>query len=226
MHEEHRKRMRQKFLKEGLETFPDHEKLEFLLFNVISRKNTNDVGHKLLDTFGSFSSVLDAPIDTLMKVDGVGEAAAVMLKLIPEVCRYYLEDKQDYKSKVVNPKMIGDFFLSKFIGRMNETVILMLLDSKSKMLYCGVVSEGSVNSADIYIRKIIEMAMRYNASQAIIAHNHPSGVALPSKQDLTTTAAVSKSLEMVGVRLIDHVIVADNDYVSLAQSNLGEHLFH
>ena len=120
--------------------------------------------------------------------------------------------------------------MHKFVGRTNETVILVLMDGKRKQLYCGVVNEGNINGADIYMRKIVELAMRYNASLAILSHNHPSGIALPSRDDLVATASVRDALQLVGVKLIDHIIVADDDYVSLRQSDFedpitGELLF-
>ena len=225
MHEGHRNRMREKFLEQGLESLKDHEKIEMILFNSIKRKNTNEVGHALIDSFGSFSAVFDAPLEELMKIKGIGEESAVFLKMIPQICRCYLEDKHHLQDSVLTDETIGSLILSKFVGVMNETVILLLMDKKSKFLYCGKVSEGSVNASEIYIRKIVELAMRYNASKAIIAHNHPSGIALPSKEDLLATSATFESLRLVGVRLVDHLIVADGDYVSLAQSNLGQDLF-
>ena len=110
----------------------------------------------------------------------------------------------------------------KFVGRTNETVILLLMDGKRKQLFCGVVSEGSLSGAEIYIRRIVELSMRYNASLAVIAHNHPSGIALPSKEDLIATASVRDALALIGVKLIDHIIVADDDYVSLRQSDFED----
>ncbi len=225
MHEGHRKRMREKFLKEGLEGLQDHEKMEMILYTCISRKNTNEIGHALINTFGSFSAVFDAPLEELMKVKGIGESSAIFIKMIPQICRCYLDDKTDVTKSALTDEKIGQIFLSKFIGLMNENVMLLLMDKKQKFLYCGKVSEGSVNASEIYIRKIVELAMRYNASKAVIAHNHPSGIALPSREDLLATQATYKSLKLVGVKLIDHIIVADNDYVSLAQSNLGSDFF-
>lgn len=224
MHEGHRQRLKQRFLDnpDGLE---QHELLELLLFYAIPQKNTNLTAHQLIDSFGSFSSVCDAPLDSLTQVKGIGPSAALLIKTISHCCRRYLEDKQDNSHRIITSEDAGDLLLSKYIGRINETVMLILTDSKGKLLFCGVINEGTVNASDIYIRKIVELSMRYNASRVILAHNHPSGVALPSREDLRSTKAVKEALKLVGVRLVDHIIIADWDYVSLADSNLSENLF-
>lgn len=224
-HDKHRQRMREKFWKEGPDAFHKHEILEMLLYYAIPRKNTNEEAHDLINLVGSFSGVFEAPASTLKKVKGIGNSSAMLLKLIPAVARIYMEDKNFDTSKVVTEDNAGEILKDKFIGRVNEVVVLMLLDSKNKMVFCGVVSEGSMNSADIYIRDIIRMCVEYNATSAIIAHNHPSGMALPSKNDLQTTVRLVDAMEMVNVSLIDHYIFADGDYVSIAQSGLGYNIF-
>lgn len=225
MHEGHRMRMKQKFLKEGLDAFESHEVLEMLLYYIIPQKNTNELAHQLLESFGSFSAVLEAPVGSLTQFKGISESGAVLIKMLPEVSRRYLEDKHGTDHMVVSSEDAGQIFLNKFVGRINETVMLMLMDSKGKLLFCGVVNEGNMTSADIYIRKVVELGMRYNASVAILSHNHPSGVALPSHDDLVATREVKKALQLINIKLIDHIIVADDDFVSIAESNLGEDIF-
>ncbi|MCI9273519.1 MAG: DNA repair protein RadC [Clostridiales bacterium] len=229
-HNGHRDRMRDKFLLDGLDVFEPHEALEMLLYYAVPRKNTNELAHMLIQQFGSLSAVFDAPVDTLMKVGKLTKCAAILIKLTPQIARIYLEDKHKRSNKLVSDDVVGDLLMHKFVGRTNETVILVLMDGKRKQLYCGVVNEGNINGADIYMRKIVELAMRYNASLAILAHNHPSGIALPSRDDLVATASVRDALQLIGVKLIDHIIVADDDYVSLNQSDFedpitGESLF-
>jgi len=217
--------MREKFLRDGLDGFDPHVVLEVLLYNVIPRRDTNEIAHKLMDTFGSLAGVFDAPYEELLKIDGIGETAAALLKMVPPLSRRYLEDKYESGTSVADIETAGEILLKKFIGRINETIILLLMDSKGKLLFSGVVNEGTVNAADVYIRKIVELGVRYNASSAIISHNHPSGIALPSRDDLSTTRSVHDALALVGVKLIDHIIVADNDYVSIAQSGIMPELF-
>lgn len=226
MHEGHRERIKEKFLKNGLDYFEPHEILELLLFNAIPRKDTNEIAHKLLDNFGSLSGVFDAPYEELLKVEGIGQSSAALLKLIPQLSRCYLDDKQCDKARVYNTESAGKMLLHKFIGRTNEVVVLLLLDSKGRQLYCGVVNEGSVNTVPIYIRKIVELAVRYNAASAILAHNHPSGNTMPSAGDMTSTKDVFQALQTVNVWLNDHIIVVEGDYFSMADSGLMENLFN
>lgn len=224
IHNGHRSRMKEKFLEEGADAFSNHELLEIVLYYCVPRKDTNPLAHKLINTFGSFSAVLDAPVELLMEC-GLSRNAAVLIKLLPEVSRVYLDDKSG-QHKIVTDENIGDRILAKFVGRINEAVLLMLLDSKGKELYCGIVSKGSVNSSEIYIRRLVGLAVKYNASTAVLAHNHPSGIALPSSKDIATTKGVLQALRLVGVHLVDHIIVADDDYVSLAQSEAFCNIFY
>ncbi len=224
VHQGHRGRVRNKFLLNGLDSFEKHEILEFLLFYCVPMKNTSILAHKLIDSFGSLSAVFDAPFDALVDF-GLTETQATFLKLIPDISRVYIDDKHNSSDKVVNYDTLGDLILRKFIGRESENVLLMLLDAKGKEVFCGIVSKGSINNTNLPVRKIVDFALRYNAKSAIIAHNHPSGVALPSVDDLEATTNVKNALNLIGVRLLDHYIVADNDCVSLAQSKISPSLF-
>lgn len=224
VHDGHRARVRKRFLQYGLDNFETHEALELMLYYCVPMKNTSVLAHKLLDAFGSLSAVFDAPYDALCKF-GLTETQATYLKLMPEIARLYIDDKHNNQDKVVSYDIIADSILRKFIGRESENVLLMLLDAKGKEVFCGIVSTGSLNDASLPIRKIIDFALRYNAKSAIIAHNHPSGVALPSREDLDATVNVKNALALIGVKLLDHFIVADNDCVSLAQSNVSPKLF-
>lgn len=224
LHKNHRSRVRKKFFENGLDSFENHETLEFLLFYCVPYKNTSELAHRLIDAFGSLSAVLDAPLDALYDF-GLTETQASLLKLIPELSRVYLNDKHNNSDKIIDYDKVGDIILRKFIGREEENVLLFLLDAKGKEVYCGIVSKGTLSDTIMPIRKIVDYALRYNAKAAIIAHNHPSGVALPSRDDIESTADVKSALNLIGVRLIDHFIVADNDYVSLAQSRISPSLF-
>ncbi len=224
VHEGHRARVRKKFLLNGLDGFETHEALEFLLFYCVHMKNTSELAHRLLDAFGSLSAVFDAPFDALCEF-GMSETQATFLKLIPEITRLYVDDKHNNIDKKFDQQVIADSILRKFIGRENENVLLLLLDAKGKQLFCGIVAKGSLNNTNLPVRKIVDYSLRFNAKSAIIAHNHPSGVALPSKEDLEATLNVKNALSLIGVSLLDHYIVADNDCVSLAQSRISQTLF-
>ena len=224
VHKDHRKRVRKKYLDNGLDGFEIHEALEFLLFYCVPYKNTSILAHNLLDSFGSLSAVLDAPFDALIEF-GLTEPQAAMLKLIPDISRLYIDDKHNNHRKIVDYDNVSQTILNKFIGRENENVLLMLLDAKGKEIFCGIISKGTLSDKSLPIRKIVDFSLRYNARSVIIAHNHPSGVALPSRNDMEATANIKNALDLIGVKLIDHYIVADNDCVSLAQSKIAPALF-
>ena len=218
LHKGHRSRMKERFLKEGLDHFSDIQVLELLLFYCIPRQDTNPLAHALLNHFGSLSQVLEAPVEELAKVKGIGENAAVFLHLITEVGRYYLVNRSNQLTILPTIEKCAEYMVPYFYGRRNETVFLLCLDAKCKVLCCKEVGEGSVNSASISTRKIVEVALGANATTVVLAHNHPSGVALPSDEDVQTTCRVAAALRCVEIQLADHIIVADDDYISMAQS--------
>ncbi|MBQ4100857.1 MAG: RadC family protein [Oscillospiraceae bacterium] len=217
-HDGHRKRLKQRFINEGIEQFQQHEVLELLLFFVIPRKDTNLIAHKLIDKFGDLAGVFDASYEELIKVEGVGQATAVFIKAIPAFSMAYLDTKHKEGIILNTIEKTGKYLLPKFIGKTNEVVYLICLDSKGKVLKSKTIIEGSVNASQVSIRIIAEEALSCGAVSVVLAHNHPSGLAIPSETDIKTTGEISKALKMLGIKLLDHIIVADNDYISLAIS--------
>lgn len=220
----HRQRMKERFLHTHFDGFEEHQILEMILYYVYPRTDTNPLAHRLLNTFGSISSVFDATVDTLINA-GLTPNAAIFLTMLPDISRVYLNDRNNNQSKIIDFEHLGEYFVSKFIGRDEEVMVLLLTDAKGKELYCGVISKGSIHASEVPVRKIIDLAMRYNAATAVIAHNHPSGVALPSRADLDATKSVSQTLNLIGVMLFDHIIVSDDDFVSLRESQLCNDIF-
>lgn len=218
IHNGHRQRLKERFRKEGLENFDELYVLELLLYYCIARKDTNPIAHDLLNKFGSLQRVLEADKKELMQVAGIGEHAADFLSLIREVGRYYQVQSSQVGSILTSVDQCGKFMQPYFFGRDKETVYLLCLDAKCKVLCCKKVEEGSVNSANISIRKVVEAALSANASSVILGHNHPSGLALPSGEDIQTTKRLSSALQLVDITLVDHLIFADDDFVSVAQS--------
>ena len=221
LHEGHRKRMKERFIKSGLDDFAPHNILELLLFYSIPRGDTNPVAHRLIDTFGSLSGVFDATPEELAKVDGVGENSAILISMIPQIARKYLEDKADTANIVGGCSDIGAFLLPKFVGRTNEALMMVSIDNKNKIISCSVVAEGTVDSAKVSRRKIMEEAMKVKATRVILAHNHPCGVAVPSSEDVIMTKEIRRLFAQVGIELVDHIIVANDDYVSMAASGFA-----
>ena len=219
-HEGHRVRLKHRFLKTGIDDFEPHNILELLLFYSVPRKDTNPLAHRLIEHFGSFSAVLDAKPEELMKVKGVTENTAVLLSMIPGISRRYLEEKADAVNAVGGFKDIGDYFLPKFIGRKVETVMLASLDNKNKVVSCSIVAEGESDSAQVSKRRVIEEAIKVNAKKVVLAHNHPMGFAIPLAEDVDMTEEIYMLLKSVGIDLIDHIVVAEDDFVSMAASGI------
>ena len=218
IHEGHRQRMKERFRQEGLDHFSEIQVLEFLLFYCIPQGDTNLLAHRLLEHFGSLPQVLEAPAAELQKVSGVGPHTAVFLNLITEVGRYYLVNRAGPNVILHTTEKCGQYLVPRFYGRRNETVFLLCLDAKCKMLCCKEVGEGSVNSASISVRRIVEIALAANATTVVLAHNHPSGLAIPSAEDVHTTERIAAALNAVEITLADHIVVADDDFVSMVQS--------
>lgn len=218
IHKGHRERLKQRFLEDGLDNFTDIQVLELLLFYAIPQRDTNPIAHALLNHFGSLSGVLDADVAELKKVPGISDHSATLLALVTELCRYYQVDSAQRVEILTTLDACGAYLVPRFFGRTRETVFLLCLDAKCKVLCCKEVGEGSVNSASISVRKIVETALAANATTVILAHNHPSGVAVPSGEDAQTTRRIAAALSAVEVHLADHIIVADGDYVSMVQS--------
>ncbi len=219
IHKDHRQRLRDRFLKEGLDNFDELYVLELLLFYCIPRVDTNPIAHRLLDHFGSLTNVLNATAEELEKVEGIGKNTSTFLSLITQVGRYY-QIRQAEPGKILKSiDNCGEYLVPYFFGREQETVFMLCLDAKCKVLSCKMVGEGSVNSANIPIRRLVEMALAANATTVVLAHNHPSGLAIPSADDIQTTQRIAAALETVEIILADHIVVSNDEFVSMAQSN-------
>ncbi len=218
-HSGHRARMREKYLKSGLDVFAPHEILELMLYYAIPYKNTNDIAKNLISRFGSLDGVLDAPIDSLVEA-GLTENQAIYLKLFPDITRIYYRAKYDSDDGPIDFDNLPDYISRRFIGLTSqERVLLILLDVKGKEVFSGFINEGNFEATRLSVRSIVRLAMNYGAVTAILAHNHPSGVALPSKDDINTTLYLRDALSLVDVNLIDHFIVANEECISMAQSD-------
>ena len=218
---EHRKRVKDRFRKEGLENFDERYALELLLFYCVPRKDTRDLAIRLLDHFGSIVQVLEASEEELQRVSGVGEGITTFLMFLRQLQSYYETKRVMMESTepLLTPEAFGRILKPKFLHRRNEVVYVLCLDAKCKLLSCQLVGEGSVNSANISVRKIVEVCLNNNATSVVLAHNHPGGLAFPSPEDIETTIRVGQALKMVDISLLDHLIFADGDHISLVQSS-------
>ncbi len=218
IHDGHRQRLKDRFRKEGLDGFNEVNALELLLFYCVPRSDTNPLAHRLIERFGSFSAVLDASVEELEEVEGVGHNISTFLTFIPQVERYYNDNKNKNVKVLSSIAQCGKYLAPKFIGRKNEMVYMICLDSKCKVLACKELGEGSVNSAGVPIRRIVDVALKVNAATVVLAHNHPGGLATPSSDDIQTTHRVAQALAGVDIILTDHLVFADGEYVSMVDS--------
>ena len=157
-------------------------------------------------------------MEELKKVDGIGDHAATLLALVIDLCRYYQVNCAQQTEILTTLDACGKYLVPRFFGRTRETVFLLCLDAKCKVLCCKEIGEGSINSASISVRKVVETALAANATTVVLAHNHPSGIAVPSNEDIQTTQRIAAALHAVEIYLADHIVGADGDYVPMVQS--------
>lgn len=220
VHDGHRDRMKRRFVRYGLDNFDDHSVLELLLFYSIPRKDTNEIAHRLMNRFGSLSAVFEARYEDLLRVEGIGENAAILLNLIPQVCRRYQISKTEDDRVIHTSEDAGRYLRPLYLYAREEIVYLMCLDAKSRLICLKELGRGSLNEVVVSIRTIVETALMQNATAVILSHNHVDGFALPSREDEMTTYRIRDALLLVGITLVDHIVVCDDELVSFADSGM------
>lgn len=221
LHEGHRDRLRARFLREGLDGFTDVQILELILFYAVVRQDTNTLAHRLLDRFGSLADVLDAPVEALEQVEGMTENRAALLHLFPAVDRQYRIARAAQITVLDTTQKVGAWLLPRFAGERNEVVYLLCLDAACRVLSCRLLFRGGFSAAAVSVRKIMEEVLAVNAAAVILAHNHTSGIALPSREDEAVTRSLLQALSSMDVQLLDHIVVAGDDFVSMAESGFS-----
>lgn len=220
IHTGHRGRTKAEFMTRGLEGWPDHKVLELLLYYAIPQGDVNPLAHRLLDTFGSLSGVFNARTEQLTAVKGVGEHAACLIKLMTALGGRYQADCSNLGNILDTTERLGEYLKPEFFGQRNEITVVLCLDAKNKVLLCRQLAEGSADSTSMNLRKIMEVALGCNASQVVLAHNHISNIAMPSKNDILATQLAYDALRQIDIYLRDHLIFAFDDYVSLRDTGI------
>ncbi len=220
MHQGHRERVRQRFLRESLSSFAPHELMEFLLFYAIPRRDTNELAHRLMKTFGSLSSVFNAGVSELMKVEGMGRNAAILISMIPQLSQRYLSDTKGSRPFIMDSTAAGEFSLSLMCGRIYEVFFVVCMDKQRRVLYTELICEGTIDETPAYPRLIIESVLRHKAHSVILVHNHPSGGLQPSANDVNVTKRIVTVLESMDISVVDHIIVADGKFTSMSDRGL------
>lgn len=216
----HRQRVKDRFRSEGLDSFNEVHALELLLFYAIPRKDTKPIARRLLDRFGSLAKVLEATPEALQQVEGVGRNTATYIKLLHETGRYYLISRDETPTVLSDLNACGEYLVKFFHGKREEAAWVLCLDAKCKLLCCQKISEGGLDAVSVSPRRVIEVALSVNAASVILAHNHPSGLATPSPADEAVTYRVARGMDAVGIILADHIVVSENDFISMCQSGM------
>ena len=209
-------RLTRRFLLRDPDTLTDAELLELLL-----RFSTDDaqvLTERILAQYPNIAAVIEADADALRVIEGMDEQSMLLLRLVPELHRRYFLSRSQGESRLLSGTDFGRFLQPYFYGARDEMVYLLLLDAAGKVLNCRLIGHGSVNSANVPMRRLVLEALTANATGVVLAHNHPSGVALPSKEDINLTMRLRAALDALEILLLDHIVIADDDFVSMRES--------
>jgi DNA repair protein RadC len=218
----HRQRLRDRFEKAGLDGFAPHEVLELLLTLAVPRRDVKKPAKKLLARFGNLRGVLDAPLEDLRQVRGLGQVTPVALRIIREAANLYLQQVAEEKTSLRESETLYGFWRSRLGALRNEVFEVAYLDSAYTLLRDGVepLAEGTVDRAVVYPRRVVESALRRGAAAIVLAHNHPNGSVHPSEQDKMLTRAVVLAAETVQIKVLDHLIVSKDEVFSFRKEML------
>lgn len=220
LHAGHRQRVMDRYLREGLDAFADHQVLEMLLFYCIPRRDTNDLAHRMIRQFGSLSNLFDADPRDIAKLCQVSERTAILISLVPSLVKRYQQGRWRDKPFLGHSKDAGEYVLSLFAGKTYEAFFMLCLDGQNRLNYAALINEGTIDEAPVYPRNVVELALRHQAVKVILAHNHPGGGLEPSPADLDVTKLMENALGVVHIQVVDHIIAAGERYFSFAEEGL------
>lgn len=218
IHQGHRQRLKAEFLSGGAQSWSDYRLLELMLCFSIPQGDVNPLAHQLIDRFGSLAGVLDAPVEELCRVKGVGEHTAAYLKLFPAVNGRYLANRTDPGEVILTSEAAGKALAPYFYGAQNEMVYILCLDAKGKNLGACRISEGNQWGSEVNIQNIAVECVKRRCAYFYLAHNHVTNIALPSREDWSATSVVRSALLPLGITLLDHLVFVDGDMVSIKLS--------
>ena len=223
LHEGHRARLIERFCKNP-DGFQDHEILELLLFSFVPRRNTNDIAHQLLRTFGSINNVLSASVGELCSVDGVGEKIASGIILTGQIVKRVKKETRADNTEKFNFASIKQELIDFFRGTYREKVLILLLDKTNVIISKLSYHCNSISGSFVDVPEFVNTLAINRPSYVIIAHNHPSGIAMPSRTDDVATIKLHELCALHGVVLNDHVIVAGENTYSYKLDGRLDHL--
>lgn len=223
LHLGRRQRVRERYLSEGLDTFKDHEVLELLLYYCVPKRDTNPTAHAILKEYGTISGLFEADPRDISRRCGVSVSTAILLALAGPLTRRYLSQRWGERPILSSSTRAGEYAVSLFAGRPYEVFFVICLDSQNRVNHAALVHEGTLNEAPVYPRLIVEAALRHRANSVILSHNHPGGSLTASGPDLDVTKRIRSALFPLSIKVVDHIIVAGEQFASLAELGLLEH---
>ena len=216
IHSGHRMRLKQRYAEHGLENFNDINALELLLCYAIPRRDTNVIAHSLLERFGSFREVLEASIQDLAGVKGMGESSALLIKLVADMAKRYMLSCNEIDGKSLDDVgKLGSYFVSLYMYERVEIARVVCLDSMLRPISVSEISRGTSTRTPISKKLIIDAAIKSNASAIALCHNHVRSSIYPSEADIKLTRELSSLLNEVGIRFVDHIIVMGDQFHSM-----------
>lgn len=216
----HREEYIRYYLANRFAGFKNYQVLEMLLHFAFPQRNTAMLAESLMERFGSLHGVLGAGVGLLETVKGMTRQSAVLLDMVMQTAQRAVEEQNRSNDLLNTDQKVGEYLLRKFYGLTNETIFLLCLDNNCRLVSCTQLAQGSSSTARVSVRQICETAIISNSPNVILAHNHPGGRAYPSSEDIRTTSRLQGLLKMVDIDLVDHFIVAGDEWKSMAQ--MGE----
>jgi len=212
----HRQRLRQRFINSGLDGFHDYEVIELLLTLATPRKDCKQAAKAALAAFKTLPAVLEAPIEELCEIKGVGPKNAMGIRLVKAVAERYFKKKLIHKDVINNSKQLFDYLYHSLRDKTREYFKIIFLDAKNRVVATENHSRGTLTGSSVYPRKVIHAALRHAAAALIFAHNHPSGDINPSPEDVAITRQLVFAGKVMGIAVHEHIIIGGNDYFSFA----------
>ena len=216
----HYARLRQRFLSAGIDGFLDYEVVELLLKLADNRRDQKTAAKQLVNKFKSLRGVLEASPEQLKKIKGIGDANIFGLKLVQSVARRYLKDQIIGTDYIQSSENILDYLRHRLRDRNREIFLAILLNGRNQVLDIIELFEGTLTTSAVYPREVIKMILEKDAAAVIFVHNHPSGNPNPSNDDQNITRNLKAACETIDVQLHDHLIIAGNDYTSMADKGM------
>lgn len=216
----HRQRLKSKFTDSGINAFHDYEIIELLLSYAIPRKDVKPLAKNLIKSFGSIRKLLDAEIHEIENIKGMGNHAAVLIKLVRDSGSIYLREKAKEKPQITCTAELIDYYKHTMGGLQDEHFQVIYLNARNKIIEMETIHKGIVNQAVVYPRKILEQALKKKASAIILVHNHPSGHVQPSDADIHLTKMVQETAKTLDIIVHDHIIIGENRFYSFREEGI------